>query len=309
MINKRVDELIEVLDQCIADLQSDSKALNKLKNSLKTVQHLSKISERERQDFRLYIEQISYIANRNVPGRAFEASKKLLGYICLNPSYIFKQLVKKKPRSIILTSGTLSPMDSFADELRTTFGVQLENQHAIDRSQLMVSVVQCGFEQYSFNFTYDRRKDHKQTVSLGAFIRRLEQKIPGGILLFFPSYDLMQYVLSVWEEQLIRFEREIFREAKGSKEFKEVFEKYLRKIHRGKRAMLMCVCRGKLSEGIDFLDDAARAIFVIGIPYPCVNDPRVVQKQQYLDLKKREEPNFELDGEKWYKLQASRTVN
>lgn len=42
--------------------------------------------------------------------------------------------------------------------------------------------------------------------------------------------------------------------------------------------MLVCVCRGKLSEGIDFADDAARAIFVIGVPYPCVNDPRVVQK-------------------------------
>lgn len=73
--------------------------------------------------------------------------------------------------------------------------------------------------------------------------------------------------------------------------------------------MLMCVCRGKLSEGIDFIDDAARAIFVVGIPYPCVNDPRVVQKQEYLDLKHKEEPNFEIDGAKWYKLQASRTVN
>ena len=47
-INKRVDELLEVLDQCIADSSSDSKALNKLKTSLKTVQHLSKITERER---------------------------------------------------------------------------------------------------------------------------------------------------------------------------------------------------------------------------------------------------------------------
>lgn len=42
--------------------------------------------------------------------------------------------------------------------------------------------------------------------------------------------------------------------------------------------MLTCVCRGKLSEGIDFVDNAARAIFVVGIPYPCVNDPRVLKK-------------------------------
>lgn len=59
-------------------------------------------------------------------------------------------------------------------------------------------------------------------------------------------------------------------------EFKSIFEGYLKRIQRGKRALLMCVCRGKLSEGIDFADDAARAIFVVGVPYPCVNDPRVV---------------------------------
>ena len=81
-----------------------------------------------------------------------------------------------------------------------------------------------------------------------------------------------------------------------------VFKKYLKRINRGKRAMLMCVCRGKLSEGIDFLDDAARAIFVIGIPNPCINDPRVEQKKEYLDMKHKEEPNFDIDGTKWYKL-------
>ena len=38
MVNKRLDDLIEVLDNAVADLQSDSKALSKVKNSLKTVQ-------------------------------------------------------------------------------------------------------------------------------------------------------------------------------------------------------------------------------------------------------------------------------
>jgi Rad3-related DNA helicase len=126
--------------------------------------------------------------------------------------------------------------------------------------------------------------------------------IPGGILLFFPSYESMQFMMQTWENQLIRFNRDMFFEEKGSKEFGIVFKRYLRRIQKGRRALLCCVCRGKLSEGIDFLDNAARAIFVIGIPYPCVNDPRVVQKQEYLDIKKREEPNFEIDGQKWYKL-------
>jgi len=66
--------------------------------------------------------------------------------------------------------------------------------------------------------------------------------------------------------------------------------------------MFVYVCRGKLSEGIDFADNAARAIFVIGVPNPCVNDPRVVQKKGYLDNKVKEEPTLELNGDRWYKL-------
>ncbi len=31
---------------------------------------------------------------------------------------------------------------------------------------------------------------------------------------------------------------------------------------------MLAVCRGKLSEGLDFSDDAARAVIIVGIPYP-----------------------------------------
>lgn len=33
-------------------------------------------------------------------------------------------------------------------------------------------------------------------------------------------------------------------------------------------AILMGVCRGRISEGLDFSDNAARCVIVIGIPYP-----------------------------------------
>ena len=58
----------------------------------------------------------------------------------------------------------------------------------------------------------------------------MEPHIPGGILLFFPSYDTMQHVLGIWEEQLISFDREMFREAKMATEFKAVFDRYIRRV-------------------------------------------------------------------------------
>ena len=115
-------------------------------------------------------------------------------------------------------------------------------------------------------------------MGVGHFIQKIEKNIPGGILIFFPSYDLMSHITTEWDQAQLKFDREVFAEARKGKDFEQVFKAYRKKISKGKRAILYCVCRGKLSEGIDFVDDAARAIFVLGIPYPCVNDPRVVQK-------------------------------
>ncbi len=48
-------------------------------------------------------------------------------------------------------------------------------------------------------------------------------------------------------------------------------------------AVLVGVCRGKVSEGIDFSDDTARCIVLVGIPYPMMTDMGVILKQHYLD--------------------------
>ena len=52
-------------------------------------------------------------------------------------------------------------------------------------------------------------------------------------------------------------------------------------------AILFCVCRGKISEGIDFADEKARAVVLVGIPYPQLTDPKIVSKRNYLDQKKQ----------------------
>lgn len=39
-------------------------------------------------------------------------------------------------RSILLTSGTLSPLDSFAHELGLAFPVRLENPHVVSKEQV-----------------------------------------------------------------------------------------------------------------------------------------------------------------------------
>lgn len=44
--------------------------------------------------------------------------------------------------------------------------------------------------------------------------------------------------------------------------------------------MLIAVCRGKVSEGLDFTDDNARAVVTIGIPFPNIKDLQVKKKKK-----------------------------
>ena len=48
----------------------------------------------------------------------------------------------------------------------------------------------------------------------------------------------------------------------------------------------MGVCRGRLSEGLDFKDFRGRCVIIVGIPYPQLNEPKVVLKRYYLDRRR-----------------------
>ena len=67
--------------------------------------------------------------------------------------------------------------------------------------------------------------------------------------------------------------KRVFIETSDQATFKESIRRFRLQIStmeeaKNTGAVLMGVCRGKLSEGIDFSDDAARCVIVFGIPYP-----------------------------------------
>lgn len=74
------------------------------------------------------------------------------------------------------------------------------------------------------------------------------------------------------------------------------------------KAILFAVCRGKISEGIDFADDAARIVITIGIPYPAAMDPVTKAKREYNDRVCRLDEKA-ISGSRWYEVQAFRAIN
>ena len=98
------------------------------------------------------------------------------GIQCLNPSYVFKQLMNtdgEKPRSVILTSGTLSPMRIVYTELRTLFRVKLVNEHFIEDERVFATILSSDFAGNKFKFNFENRDMKKSFRDLGRLLFKL----------------------------------------------------------------------------------------------------------------------------------------
>ncbi|KAJ0265492.1 hypothetical protein HA466_0017680 [Hirschfeldia incana] len=251
---------------------------------------------------------------------------------CMNPSVVFKAIVDLSS-SIILTSGTLSPMDSFSSELGMQFGACLEAPHVIDANQqVWAAGIFSGPNNQPLNASYKTNGEYPFQDALGKSLEEICSIVPCGSLVFFPSYNLMEKLCTRWREtgqwSRLCLEKDIFIEPRGGTtgEFENVLKEYYdcisgkkRLIGRNRRAgtqinfkkgggaAFLAVCRGKVSEGLDFTDDNARAVIIIGIPFPNLRDVLVELKRSYNDTYKSSR-NL-LGGGEWYCQQAYRALN
>eukprot|EP00158_Paraphelidium_tribonemae_P007203 Partr_v1_DN28152_c0_g1_i2_m55324 putative helicase 1 len=244
---------------------------------------------------------------------------------CFSSGVAMNELMEKGCRSVILTSGTLSPLNSFAAEMNLPFHHVVENPHVIHDSQIFVGVVPRGPSGHVLNSSFKNRDLAAYKTDLGNVLVNFCRVIPDGVLVFFPSYGNMDQCVQEWMKpnannqpslwQRIKQLKEPFVEPKEKTEFGKAMETFYEKVNDKtiKGAIFFAVCRGKASEGIDFSDTRGRAVVITGIPYPAFKDQRVTMKRQFLDDKHasntRNSKIITINGETWYKQQAARAVN
>ncbi|XP_033124303.1 regulator of telomere elongation helicase 1-like [Anneissia japonica] len=326
------DELIELIEKIVTNLTSNQTAfqnkiaaLSKFNDILNIVFSSQKSSSNMMNDgglcYKVHIRYpdlkqkkstVDFWASNNgsTPGQ-----KKgfICSYWCFSPGYSMKELVAQGVRSIILTSGTLSPLDSFKSEMQIDFPIQLENPHVIERHQMKVAVVTKGVDGKELNSSYRTRFDMSYIMSLGNTIVNFCRVVPHGLLVFFPSYPVMTNCYEKWQENGVvsRMEqhKQLFIEPKGKTDFVETINGFYTKVQDSTHgAVFFAVCRGKVSEGLDFANNNGRAVLITGLPFPPRMDPKVILKMQYLD-EVRSRNRQMLSGQQWYRQQASRAVN
>ncbi|KAL7720166.1 DNA repair helicase rad3/xp-D [Entamoeba marina] len=216
----------------------------------------------------------------------------VLHLACVDSALAMKPLLTRY-HSMIFTSGTLSPLDTFSrltgitnPVIKESIAPPLDN---VLRRTCPIFVTK-GFDRVAITSQFSARIDTLILKSYGKIVTELSKVVPDGLLCFFPSYSYMNLCIANWEEysmlKQISNNKLIFIESKYSHETSIAFENYRLACHVGRGAILFAVARGRLSEGIDFSKHLARCVLIIGAPYLNTLPKMIQERVDYMDKKK-----------------------
>ncbi|CAH1422593.1 unnamed protein product [Lactuca virosa] len=329
--HKTATKLIDTIEDATVLLEEDAKTSDPQKtkgtvNRLESISDILKIifksdgNDAHAKYYRVHVQEVEVKSSDTFKGKA----SRIFSWWCFNPGVAMEEFAKRDVGSIILTSGTLSPMDSFAEELKLNFPIRLENPHVIQDNQLWAGIVPVGPSGHPFNSSYRTRDSPEYKLNLGNSIVNFARIVPDGLLVFFPSYYLLNLCIDFWKntgvtstnsstiwERICKHKLPVV-EPRQSSLFPQAIDDYMAKLRDNSTtgAVFFAVCRGKVSEGLDFADQAGRAVIVTGIPFAMRNDPKIRLKREFLDQQALSQKGSKvLTGEEWYSQQASRAVN
>ncbi|KAL0254962.1 TFIIH/NER complex ATP-dependent 5'-3' DNA helicase subunit [Diplodia seriata] len=191
-------------------------------------------------------------------------------FTCLDASIAIKPVFERFS-SVIITSGTISPLDMYPKMLNFSTVVQESYTMTLARKSFLPMVVTRGSDQAAISSSFGVRNDPNVVKNYGVLLREFCKLTPDGIVVFFPSYLYMESVISQWQgmgilDDVWRYKL-ILVETPDAQETSLALETYRTACNNGRGAVLLCVARGKVSEGIDFDHHYGRTVLCIGVPF------------------------------------------
>lgn len=202
----------------------------------------------------------------NIPG----ASDPVVQLACLDSSLAVAPLFKRFG-SVIITSGTLSPIDLYPKLLQFEPSVSESFPVSTFRPCIRPLVITKGSDQLAVSTKFEDRGDMGVIRNYGAMLVELCSVIPDGVVAFFTSYSYMESLICEWDALGILREltksKLIFVETKDVVETTLALDNYRRACDCGRGALFLSVARGKVSEGINFDRHYGRAVIMFGVPF------------------------------------------
>src|SRR5512136_177959 len=216
------------------------------------------------------LEEAEYIklVTKYEDARAFEA-------YCLDSSIACRPIAEC--HTSVHMSGTLKPLAEYRNSIGLPGDARLEDIPSPfppeNRLVLYVDDVTTKYE--------DIERDDSMIERLGERISELSSKVPKSMIVFYPSYALME---KIWPRtRFASAGRPVFLEKRdmGQNDFMKVVNDF--KLAPGK-AILHAIAGGRVSEGIDFPGAEMELAVIAGVPYP---KPTAKQRafQHFCELK------------------------
>ena len=194
----------------------------------------------------------------------------ILHFACLDASIAIKPVFERFS-SVIITSGTISPLEMYPKMLNFSTVLQESYPMSLVRRSFLPLIVTRGSDQQAISSGFQVRSDPGVVRNYGALLFEFAKITPDGVVVFFPSYLYMEQIISMWQgmgilDQIWNYKL-ILVETPDAQETSLALETYRTACENGKGAILLCVARGKVSEGIDFDHHYGRAVLCMGAPF------------------------------------------
>ena len=194
----------------------------------------------------------------------------VLQLCCLDAGLAIRPVFDKY-LSVIVTSGTLSPLDLYPKLLGFRPVACESFPMTLTRNCICPLVVTRGADQRPISTAFEMRSDASVVRSYGRLVCDMAAAVPDGLVCFFVSYKYMDSIILLWDEMGVLRElserKLIFVETTDVVETTLALKNYRRACDCGRGAVFFSVARGKVAEGIDFDRHYGRAVVMFGVPY------------------------------------------
>ncbi len=178
----------------------------------------------------------------------------MLSNRCLDPALLTKEVFDNCYSAVVM-SGTLSPTNMYADVLGIKDAVCRSFPSPFPESNRLSMIV----PRTTTKFTMRSERQYKDIASVTSDIAN---RIPGCVMLFFPSYAVRDSVADLFSQM---YKKTVFFEMPGmDKQSKQqLLDKF--SLYAKSGAALLAVASGSFGEGID-LPGIVKGVIVVGLP-------------------------------------------
>lgn len=209
-------------------------------------------------------------------------------YLLLDPSEMFRDVVESA-RCVLLCGGTMEPVEDYYRYLFPYVPVEKMKKftcgHIVPQENIEVFTVSQR-KTTMFDFLYHKRNNPSMLRELALSLQELCKRVPNGVIVFAPSYKYLNQLILTWRNDgnlaKISSLKQVFLELSESTSIESILRDY-GAAARGSGAILFSVVGGKMSEGVNFSDELARAVIMLGLPYPNAFSGELIAKRKFIE--------------------------